>query len=183
MTGPPDTEASGGPALLVVRNTFEHDARVLRAARTLADLGHEVTVLAVRGTGGARAVEDRDGIRVIRVGPASSSARRAYRSLTGAPSSRPARGAAPASVSASGSPRRSLLRRPVRWVTAADFYLRGIRVVRRLRPRIVQCNDYNTMWIGVAAKLPLPQRGDLRLTRALARPQPQAGGALVARAL
>ena len=31
--GPAATDASGRPALLVVRNTFEHDARVLRAAR------------------------------------------------------------------------------------------------------------------------------------------------------
>ena len=36
MTGPPKEDARPGRALLVVRNTFEHDARVLRAARTLA---------------------------------------------------------------------------------------------------------------------------------------------------
>jgi glycosyltransferase involved in cell wall biosynthesis len=34
-----------------------------------------------------------------------------------------------------------------------SYYRRGIAEIRRLRPRVVHCNDYNTMWIGVAAKL------------------------------
>jgi glycosyltransferase involved in cell wall biosynthesis len=162
VRGPPDIEARGGPALLVVRNTFEHDARVLRAARTLVDLGHEVTVLAVRGTGRAPQIENRDGVRVIRVGPASTLARRAYglvnrvlASQAGAVTGGPATVAAanPTLERHAPSPARSLAGRLVRWVTAADFYLRGTRLVLRLRPRIVQCNDYNTMWIGVAAKI------------------------------
>lgn len=164
----------------MVRNTFEHDARVLRAARTLQGLGHEVTVLAVRGAGDTRGDEDRNGIRVIRVGPASLLARRAYRAVDGALAARsePGAGTAPLPAEGSGSagPRagertladagrraevpdqapsraRGLFRRLVRWVTTADFYLRGVAVVRRVRPEVVQCNDYNTMWIGVAARI------------------------------
>lgn len=174
MDEPSQTERRGQRALLVVRNTFEHDARVLRAARTLQRLGKDVTVLAVRGAGDARGVEERDGLHVVRVGPSSILARRAYRAVdrmlasrsagrpdadaagppgAGTPGAggaeRPVADAAPDSLPVA----RSLLRRLVRWVTTVDFYLRGVAVVRRLRPELVHCNDYNTVWIGVVARI------------------------------
>jgi glycosyltransferase involved in cell wall biosynthesis len=40
-----------------------------------------------------------------------------------------------------------------RWVRTLDFYRRAIAVVRDQRPALIHCNDYNTMWVGVAARL------------------------------
>jgi glycosyltransferase involved in cell wall biosynthesis len=40
-----------------------------------------------------------------------------------------------------------------RLLTTLDFYRQCIAVVTRLRPALVHCNDFNTMWIGVAARL------------------------------
>ncbi|HEV2062458.1 MAG TPA: glycosyltransferase family 4 protein, partial [Solirubrobacteraceae bacterium] len=38
-----------------------------------------------------------------------------------------------------------------------DFYARGIRVALRIRPDLIQCNDYNTMWVGAVARLVSPR--------------------------
>ncbi len=43
--------------------------------------------------------------------------------------------------------------RPRRLVVTATYYLLGVRLVMRTRPQIVHANDYNTMWIGIAARL------------------------------
>ncbi|HEY6653612.1 MAG TPA: glycosyltransferase [Solirubrobacterales bacterium] len=40
-----------------------------------------------------------------------------------------------------------------RWMRTLDFYRRALGVVRRIRPALIHCNDYNTMWVGVAARL------------------------------
>jgi glycosyltransferase involved in cell wall biosynthesis len=40
-----------------------------------------------------------------------------------------------------------------RWIRTLDFYRRAIKVVREIRPALIHCNDYNTMWVGVAARL------------------------------
>ncbi|HEV2076051.1 MAG TPA: glycosyltransferase, partial [Thermoleophilaceae bacterium] len=48
---------------------------------------------------------------------------------------------------------RSALRRAARWGATLDFYARGIAFVRGQRPDLVHCNDHNTMWIGVTARL------------------------------
>ena len=154
MTVP--AEVAGRRALLVVRNTFEHDARVLRAARTLTELGCEATVLAVRGERGASRAESRDGLRVIRVGPSSGRLRRAYlrlRAGTGGGAATAAGERAEPPAGALAGVRKTTLGRLVRWAATLDFYARGIAVVLRLRPHLVQCNDYNTMWIGVAARV------------------------------
>ncbi|MBM4394005.1 MAG: glycosyltransferase, partial [Deltaproteobacteria bacterium] len=39
-----------------------------------------------------------------------------------------------------------------RWLLTLSYYRRAIAALRRRRPRIVHCNDYNTMWPGLAAK-------------------------------
>ena len=39
-----------------------------------------------------------------------------------------------------------------RWLRTLDFYRRAVGVVREQRPALVHCNDYNTMWVGVAAR-------------------------------
>ena len=105
----------------------------------------------------------RDGIRVVRVGPASTFARRAYGAVNrvlGSPRGQTPRwGASRQRGRPTSAPSGRGVARPVACPPAgpvghaADFYLRGTRLVVRLRPRIVHCNDYNTMWIGVAAKL------------------------------
>ena len=39
-----------------------------------------------------------------------------------------------------------------RWIRTIDFYRRAFKLVRAVRPAILHCNDYNTMWVGVAAR-------------------------------
>ena len=51
------------------------------------------------------------------------------------------------------APARALVRRALRWASTLVYYARAIPVVRALRPDLVHCNDYNTMWIGVAARV------------------------------
>ena len=38
-----------------------------------------------------------------------------------------------------------------RWIRTLDFYRRAIRGCAE-RPALIHCNDYNTMWVGVAAR-------------------------------
>ena len=51
---------------MLVRNSFQHDSRVEKEARTLVDVGYEVTVVAERAAG-LPARETRDGYEVVRV--------------------------------------------------------------------------------------------------------------------
>ena len=51
---------------MLVRNTFTHDSRVEKEARSLTDAGHSVTVVA-EGANGLPDAEARDGYRVLRV--------------------------------------------------------------------------------------------------------------------
>lgn len=39
-----------------------------------------------------------------------------------------------------------------RWLRTLDFYRQAIRQVRVERPTLVHANDYNTLWVGVAAR-------------------------------
>jgi len=50
---------------MLINNTCENDARVIREARALSDAGHEVYILAVWATGLARE-EVRDGVTYLR---------------------------------------------------------------------------------------------------------------------
>jgi glycosyltransferase involved in cell wall biosynthesis len=139
-------------ALVLVRNPVTHDARVNREAATLAASGFEPVVLGVvsthvtgrRGTAG--------GAPLLRLAPRSPLGRlrdrvRAEPAIPDPPA--PAGGTAPSAPSAG----RRLGLRLHRALTAADFYRQGIGAVRALRPALLHCNDWNTMWIGVAAKL------------------------------
>lgn len=51
---------------MLVDNGCQHDSRVLREARTLAENGYEVRIIAVLDEG-TQSYEDRDGFRIIRV--------------------------------------------------------------------------------------------------------------------
>ncbi len=163
-------------AAVVVRNAASHDARVLRCARTLRSLGYEAVVLAVttEEEPAERAVAQ--GIPIVRLTPraplagAARALRRLTRRLTRHPSHTP-----PPDVplldhlyggSSSGTSHRpgasaraeaffrpGPLTRVYRLLRTLSYYRRGIGAVRGLHPEVVHCNDYNTMWIGVVAKL------------------------------
>lgn len=132
---------------------------MLRAALKLEELRFEPTVVAaLRADGSGEREERRGGVRVVRVGPRSALARRLVRGLRGRLTGGPAAGApgaAPPPGAASRSAGRSAARgarRVGRMLAAADFNLRAIGQLRRLQPDLVQCNDYNTMWVGLAAR-------------------------------
>ena len=171
-------------ALLVVRNTFRRDARVLRAARTLRGLGLDVAVLAALSQTERERHGEEGGVPVTRLGPSSRFAVWLYSRVVARDRPRhdresaTAEGVAPrapgeAATGTAGGvvgdaagaavalrPRatpapaaRRLAVRLARWAATIDWYRRGIAAVTARRPDLVQCNDYNTMWIGVAARV------------------------------
>jgi glycosyltransferase involved in cell wall biosynthesis len=151
-------ERSSGVAVVLVRNAVDHDSRVLREARTLKGLGLETTVLGVVSFTQGEETSEHDGFTVRRLGPPSRLGWRVYREISNlrprrSASSRAAESRVPL---AAGSGRsllaRAALRRVLRWASTLAYYLRAIPVVRSIRPHLVHANDYNTMWIGVAAK-------------------------------
>jgi glycosyltransferase involved in cell wall biosynthesis len=133
---------------------------VLREAATLRELGSEVLVAGVVSTEERERTLDLDGTRVVRLDPLAALkgafGRRRVRAAsapgpaggveTAAPADAPA--AEPAAPPAAGI--RTRLRRLT--VTGA-YYLQGARLAWRTSPALVHANDYNTMWIGIAAKL------------------------------
>ena len=141
-----------------MRNAGTHDSRVLREAKTLASLGYSPEVLAVVSEDESRTEATIEGIRVTRLTPGSPfswlrSRLRRSRADQGGP---PGGGEPPEPTAASpdaGAPRQSILVRIHRWLRTLDYYRRAIAVVRAERPVLIHCNDYNTMWVGVAARL------------------------------
>ena len=135
-----------------MRNGFRYDARVLRAARTLRELGYDPLVVAAVTGADQPLTSTTDAIPVLRV-RAAAPVLWAERHL------RPAgpQLADAAAVERSGPPARrrprSLALRAFRAVRTLDYYARASRVVLRERPVLVHCNDFNTMWIGVLAKV------------------------------
>lgn len=150
------TEPSGPSALLIVRNAFDHDSRVLRAAKTLQSLGFQTTVLAVVSFTERRQLTDQDGIQVRRIGPTTRFAWFVYRNTSNlAPGPTAAPGAVPSRPSAGSRARdriKGMLRPFMRWASTLFYYRQGITEVLRTRPDLIHCNDYNTMWIGVFAR-------------------------------
>lgn len=145
--------ASRGVALILVRNTVTHDARVMREAETLRGLGYRVLVAGVVSSEEAERRLSLDGTAVVRLAPGAG-LRRKFRSGSAAPdpvSMEILGHIHPKSPSpgASASPRARIRRLAL----AFAYYAGGIRLVLRVRPALVHANDYNTMWIGVAAKL------------------------------
>jgi glycosyltransferase involved in cell wall biosynthesis len=138
-----DLGASRRRATVLVRNPCSHDARVLREAKLLERLGYDVEVLAVTSTQEQQRRAVVDGVRVRRLSPGSPPWRRSRRA-PGLPQQGPA-------------PRRQegvrRASRPRRLAVTLDWYARATAAVLRRRPELLHCNDYNTAWIGVAAKL------------------------------
>ena len=132
--------------MVIVRGPFVHDARVLRAARTLRELGHHPVVVAARTADELPRRQEIDGLPVVRVDRHRLIARLQRRDAAAA--------AAPADPSASSAgPARQAALRAYRLLRTVDYYARATRVVLRERPRLMHCNDYPTMWVGVVAKL------------------------------
>ena len=140
---------AGTPALIIVRSPCTHNSRELREAHTLESLGYRAQILGVV----SEQVRDRhatiQGIPVTRLAPTSpfSWVRSRFRGFghTAASSAAP--------VGAGSDRATSVAIRLHRWMRTLDFYRRAIAVVRRLRPALIHCNDYNTMWVGVAARI------------------------------
>jgi glycosyltransferase involved in cell wall biosynthesis len=132
-------------ALVLVRNDVLHDARVLRAARVLADSGWDPLIAGVV-TERTRDVQELvAGVPVVRLTPG---VRR------GGPEAPPrAVGKTAPRIPTPPPARRSATARFKRLLVTLDYYRRGIALVRTERPRLVHANDYNTMWIAVAAKI------------------------------
>lgn len=142
-------------AVVVVRNGFLYDARVLRAARTLAESGLRPLVVAAQTEAQQPISETKDGLAIVRVHPSRPIAwvERAFggRRRDAAVDLSVSR---PASQGVAG--RFGL--RAFRWVRTADYNWRAARVVLRERPALVHCNDHNTMWVGLVAKMVLRSR-------------------------
>ena len=160
---PSPAEVSVAPrALVVVRNTVTHDARVLRAAVTLRQLGYRVLICGVVSTGERQTELVLEGVPVVRLDPAGALRRlRRFKAerFAAHPRSPPAPSGRDRSRAGSavgdGETRDDMRwrRRVNRVGLAISFYVQGARLVRRCSPSLVHANDYNTMWIGIAAKL------------------------------
>jgi len=149
---------SSSLSLVLVRNTVSHDARVLREAATLRDLGFTVLVLGVVSTSERQTHLEIAGARVVRLDPAA--ALRRVIAWTRATDGRSAGKTAHARITATqgvvdvGPREAGRLTAGLRRVSlTVAYYLEGIALVRRTTPALVHANDYNTMWIGIAAKL------------------------------
>ena len=157
--------ASAKPrALILVRNTVSHDNRVLREAETLSRLGFAVLVAGVVSTAEPETQLEIDGARVIRLDP-----RRSLRDwATRWPRMRPRRPAASSSVTDQPAaidepPPRAITARSAgglgwqlrlqRLAVSAAYVRAGAALAWRTSPALVHANDYNTMWVGIAAKL------------------------------
>ena len=131
-------------ALVLVRNAVTHDARVQREAQLLQELGYDTRIVGVVSTVECGREAVISGVDILRLAPGARPGSRRRRVASTA-AARPA---------ATGpSPGRDLKRLVRRLLVTVNWYRLGIAQVRRTRPTLVHCNDYNTMWIGVAAKL------------------------------
>jgi glycosyltransferase involved in cell wall biosynthesis len=151
----PVTETGGAPtspsAVVLVRNTAVNDGRVLRAARVLRRIGHRPVVLGVTSASDTAPAVTADGVQVLRLTPRSpfELIRRLRRSTPGEAGSPPRAG----TEGSAGPGWPSPLIRFHRLLRTLDYYRRAIGLIGAWRPSLVHCNDYNTMWVGVAARL------------------------------
>jgi glycosyltransferase involved in cell wall biosynthesis len=161
-------------ALILVRNPVSHDNRVLREVQTLRRGGFSVLVAGVVSTAEPERSVWVAGVDVIRLDPVAGLGRRRGRRHAGPPDEpsgiTPAAGApgsgsgpaasASASASTTGRGGAARTRLPLqlqlqlrRLAVTASYYAQGVVLCRRTAPALVHANDYNTMWIALAAKL------------------------------
>src|SRR5215207_9705738 len=146
-----------GEALIIVRNAGTHDSRVLREARTLKSIGYRPEVIAVVSEDEPRTEATIDGTHITRLAPGSPLSWLRSRLRSGGEDERGDTIGADAPQASPATPEagslRALVVRIHRWLRTLDYYRRAIALVRRERPALLHCNDYNTMWVGVAARL------------------------------
>jgi glycosyltransferase involved in cell wall biosynthesis len=130
--------------LLLVRNGVSHDARVLRAARVAERaLGADALIVGVATATAPAGESTIEAVRVLRLSTrARTSAGASGTAISGARALR-----------AGAAGRMSWQTRVRRTLAGASFAWQALRVARRERPALVQANDWNTMWCGVAIKL------------------------------
>jgi glycosyltransferase involved in cell wall biosynthesis len=153
----------GRRVVMLVRNPFEHDTRVLRQAETLATAGYQVDVLAVARPG--MALEERLGlVRVVRIDDdplptrllrAVIARRRRYRGGPDSASAAPGT-VVPVEIRQPGrGPRRALLRMglAIHLALALACWWRGAyRLARRLPATLYVAHDLDALPVAVALR-------------------------------
>jgi glycosyltransferase involved in cell wall biosynthesis len=163
-------------SLLLVRNGVDHDARVLRAAHVAErKLGGSTLIVGVATVASPAGRSTVEGVEVLRL---RAGMRRSPAAPGGRPDKLPRRPAAVSTARNSGMapagavkrdtsreraripqrPSQSAARigpnaRARRILSGLSFALRALMVARRVRPKLVHANDWNTMWSGMAIKL------------------------------
>jgi glycosyltransferase involved in cell wall biosynthesis len=140
-------------AAVLVRNTARHDARVLRCATQLRSLGYAPLIVGVTAEGETAEHSAAEGIPILRLTPRAPFARSLRALRRGERGDGGGAGGGGGAIAPSPSGSRGLPRRAYRLLRTLSYYRQGIGTMRRMRPAIVHCNDYNTMWIGIGAKL------------------------------
>jgi len=120
---------------MFVYNSCRHDARVLKEAKTLAEAGHDVRIIAVLDKD-TQPYEERDGFRILRVD-------------TSLPGERP--------VSEGGRPQSPGLWRWLRakissFFALLHYYRHAWRIVKDEPGDIYHCHDLDTLPLGYRAK-------------------------------
>jgi glycosyltransferase involved in cell wall biosynthesis len=146
----------GRRALIIRRGPCLYDSRILREADTLRKIGYQPLILGVVSEEVRATRDEQAGTPIIRLEPTSpfAWARSIQRKLTRRPQPAGVQEGDPQPVTGgSQNPLMRMVIRMHRWLRTLDFYRRAIATVREVRPALVHCNDYNTMWVGVAARL------------------------------
>ena len=147
LSAPEITNADQHPrALILVRNTASHDSRVMREVETLGRVGVDVLVVGVTSTDERERRSTVAGARLVRIDPLARPHLRSRDSHIEAPRT----GASSTSGEPPAPARRSRLRR---LAVTTSYHLRAAAFAIRAAPTLVHANDFNTMWIAVAAKL------------------------------
>lgn len=147
---------------MLVKNSFEYDARVTKEAESLVRAGHDVTVVAIHLPEVTAAREVRSsGVRVVRVSRAYGPLARLVRASTITPGAGSDRSATVATTAAS-APRRLAanaarsLARPAafiaRAVNAAVLNHRFVTAALATDPEVVHAHDLNTLYAGTLIK-------------------------------
>jgi glycosyltransferase involved in cell wall biosynthesis len=175
------TESLRVHSLLLVRNSVDHDARVLRAARVAAQTFDGAALVVGVATGktksGATILE---GVPVLRLPPftrgftrlAIGLQRISPKRISGARTAQAAtrlegialspkqidvevlgQSATSKGRSHPRSRRLTLTARARRILVGLSFLRQALSVARQTRPKLVHANDWNTMWSGLAIKL------------------------------
>jgi glycosyltransferase involved in cell wall biosynthesis len=169
-------------ALLLVRNGVDHDARVLRAARVAeSTLGGRALIVGAATAASPAGPATVEGIAVLRLPARPPQVERAAQwikrclprgsarasttyagSADGGVKAGSANGGVEAGSADGGVEAGSTSgvvgstappRRARRILSGISYSLQAIVVARRMRPRLVHANDWNTMWAGLLVKL------------------------------